>query len=287
LVRKGKHVSVPTYATSTGAALTGAQDAGAGLRPPPEYADTPALLLRVHHLQAELAGEIRRRLELERSVAHARAELEATRAELAGTRAGTQRALHEALHDALTSLPNRRCFRERLDEQLRRNRSTSDAPLAVMYIDLDAFKPINDGHGHDVGDEVLKIIAARLAHAVRAEDLMSRLGGDEFACLLANGAPREQLRELAAKLIEIVASPVTAGGHCFRVRPSVGVAMAPGDGQSADALIRSADTAMFHAKRQRTGVTFFDELGPASHPAGAQARRSRGTASRGGIVSAG
>lgn len=226
-------------------------------------ADPPELLLRVEHLQAALAGELAQRRQLERAIAHAQAALVEARLELAGTRAGEQRALHQALHDGLTSLPNRRYFRDRLDQQLGVHVGSGNSVLAVMYLDLDAFKPINDTHGHDAGDEVLKIVGARLAHAVRAEDLMSRLGGDEFACLLANQPQRTQLREFAWKLLEVVTAPMTVAGHCFRIRPSIGIALAPTDGRSADALLRSADTAMYHAKREQTGIAFFDE-GPNS-----------------------
>jgi diguanylate cyclase (GGDEF)-like protein len=248
-------------------------------------ADPPALLLRVEYLQAELTGELAQRRQLERAIAHAEAELLEARLELARTRAGEQRALHQALHDGLTALPNRRYFRDRLDQQIGLHIGRGNNALAVMYLDLDAFKPINDLHGHDAGDEVLKIVAARLAHAVRAEDMMSRLGGDEFACLLANQPQRTQLREFAWKLREVVTSPMNVAGHCFRVRPSIGIALAPTDGRSADALLRSADTAMFHAKRHQTGVVFFDEV-PGSSP-GFAAGASRGTQPQGENLNAG
>ena len=204
-----------------------------------------------------LARERYRRRQLEREVFVARAALVQTRADLVGTQAGEKQARHLALHDGLTSLPNRSFFRERLDQAL----AGVDLPrpaLAVLYLDLDGLKQINDAHGHQAGDKLLGIVAARLAHAVRAEDMMSRLGGDEFACLVVDYLKREQLSQLARKLFNVVSAPLKIGKLELVVRPSIGIAIFPADGVTAEALLRSADAAMYQAKRQQTGHAFFD-----------------------------
>jgi hypothetical protein len=123
----------------------------------------------LEQLQAALQHEDERRQRLEQQLLQTQTALAQTRAQLHGTQAGERLARHLAAHDPLTSLPNRSCFRERLDRALSLERSQRQA-LAVMYIDLDGFKPINDRHGHGIGDEVLRIVALRLTHAVRAKD---------------------------------------------------------------------------------------------------------------------
>ena len=131
--------------------------------------------------------------------------------------------------------------------------------MAVLYLDLDDFKPINDEYGHDTGDELLKIVAARLARAVRAHDLVSRVGGDEFACLLLDVPSREQLSHMACKLLDAVAAPIKLGELELTVRTSIGIATNTDPCASAAVLIRSADAAMYVAKRRKCGYAFFDE----------------------------
>jgi diguanylate cyclase (GGDEF)-like protein len=110
-----------------------------------------------------------------------------------------------------------------------------------------------------VGDQLLKIVAARLGRAVRAEDMMSRLGGDEFACLIADCHDRDDLGHLARKLLNVVSAPMQIGTTQVTVGLSIGIAIGPDDGDTAEALIRSADTAMYRAKRARAGYAFFDQ----------------------------
>jgi diguanylate cyclase (GGDEF)-like protein len=211
----------------------------------------------VEQLQVELTRQRAGRRQLEREVGSLRARLAEARTELVGTQAGEHQARHLALHDSLTSLPNRRYFLQRLDHALahvERRRST----VAILYLDLDAFKPINDTHGHQTGDEVLKIVAARLARAVRENDMMSRLGGDEFACLPAAVLTWEQLGHMAHKLIAVVSAPLTIGTLTFAVHPSIGIATYPTDGTTAEDLIKSADDAMYRSKRDRLGYSFVD-----------------------------
>jgi diguanylate cyclase (GGDEF)-like protein len=226
---------------------------------------TPTRLSAVQQLRRTVAVERRRRRQLEREVLAARSALVRARADLAGSKAGEQQARHLALHDGLTSLPNRRFFVEQLGQALARVSPDSPA-LAVLYLDLNDFKPINDQYGHEAGDELLRIIAARLSRVVRAEDMMSRLGGDEFACLAAESLNRELLGHLAGKLLDAVSAPLKLGTLTLSVRPSIGIATYPADGTTADALLRSADAAMYRAKQQQIGYHFCDRRadGPAT-----------------------
>jgi diguanylate cyclase (GGDEF)-like protein len=209
-------------------------------------------------LHTTLTHELGRRQHLEREVLDAQTALAQARAELVGTQAEETRARHLALHDSLTSLPNRDFFRERLDHALAQAEPERQV-LSLLYFDLDGFKPINDAHGHDAGDELLRIVAARLTGAVRAEDVVGRLGRDEFACLLGGLAGREQLNHLACKLFDVVSAPIQIGKLELSVRPSIGIAMCPAHGVTAEALLKSADSAMYHAKRHQTGYAFFDQ----------------------------
>ena len=216
----------------------------------------------MNRLHVSLGHERHRNNQLELELFDARTALAQARVELVGSRSDERRSRRLSLHDDLTLLPNRSFFGEWLEQTL-----VKAVPLqqcfAVLYLDLDGFKPINDTHGHAVGDELLRIVASRLARAVRAEDVVSRLGGDEFACLLTNLPGREQLGHLAAKLFDAVAAPVKIGVHEVTVRPSIGIAMCPADGNTAESLLRNADAAMYHAKRERSGYAFFDQRGGA------------------------
>ena len=223
----------------------------------------------VDELHTTLAHEFGRRRELEREVGRIRAELAKARAELAGTQAGEQRARHLALHDSLTALPNRSYFMQKL-AFAQANAEPLQPAVAILYLDLDGFKPINDTHGHDTGDEVLKIVAARLARAVRADDMMSRIGGDEFACLPAAFLDQEQLSHLARKLLDVVSAPLTIRTQRLVVHASIGIATYPADGTTAAALLKSADAAMYRAKRDGTGYAFVNrrvnpQVAPSAH----------------------
>jgi diguanylate cyclase (GGDEF)-like protein len=230
-----------------------ANDPGAQVR-----AKVLECVMELDHLRATLTHEFNRTQQLELEVFDAKTALAQLRAELVGTQAGERRAHHLALHDSLTALPNSGHFRERLDRALTRAEATHPT-LAVLYLDLDGFKAVNDAHGHAAGDELLRIVAIRLARAVRAEDMVSRLGGDEFACLLGALPSREQLSHLACKLFDAVSAPFQIGELKLSVRPSIGIAMCPADGVTCDALLKNADTAMYRAKRQQMGYAFFDQ----------------------------
>ncbi len=216
----------------------------------------------MEQLHTALGHERGRRQQLELEVVDARTQLVQLHAELMHSRSDERRSRSRALHDSLTALPNRSFFGEFLDHALVQAEPQRQE-LAVLYLDLDGFKAINDTHGHDIGDQLLRIIAARLTRAVRAEDMVSRLGGDEFACLLTHLPGRERLSELAAALLDAVAAPVRIGTVEVTVRASIGIAICPEDGTSAEALLKSADAAMYHAKRQQSGHAFFDQCADA------------------------
>lgn len=209
-------------------------------------------------LRATLARERTRGRGVELALLEAQNALATIRAELAGARAGERQAWHRALHDSLTSLPNRACFQERLEQSISRADRGRES-LAVMYVDLDGFKAINDTHGHAIGDELLCIVGRRLTRAMRADDVVGRQGGDEFACLLSVVPPCvERLERLARELFDTVAEPFQVGDLPLTVRPSIGIAVWPSDGLTAEALLRHADMAMYRAKRERCGHAFYD-----------------------------
>lgn len=202
-----------------------------------------------------LCAERRKIIGVECQLAETRALLAATRSALSDSRRQEHQARHSALHDSLTALPNRAFFRSRLDEALRA--SGNEGVLAVLVLDLDGFKPVNDTHGHAAGDELLKVVAARLSRSVRSSDWVARLGGDEFACVMTGVPGRERLQGLAAGLYDAISAPIALGTLRLRVRPSIGIAVHDGAADT-DTLIRRADAAMFAAKRARSGPTFCD-----------------------------
>lgn len=208
----------------------------------------------LEQLHALFTEEVSRHDALKMEVFDAHTALAQTQAELRGTQAGERQARHRALHDGLTALPNRSFFMEELALALR---STRTHGLAVMYLDLDEFKQINDLHGHAVGDEMLRIVAARLARVMRSQDVVSRLGGDEFACLLKGLIDHERLEQLAREMHSAVRAPCKIGPLTLSVRPSIGIASCPGDGNGVDELLNNADAAMYRAKREGSGHAFF------------------------------
>ena len=194
--------------------------------------------------------------QLETELIAVRRALALAKSEIVAMQSAEKSARYLAMHDALTALPNQRYFRLRL-EQAMTGALYPRPSFAMLYFDLDGFKQLNDAHGHHFGDGLLRIVAARLARAVRAEDFVSRLGGDEFACLMAGEQQRDQLTMRANKLYDAVRAPLRVDGHDLEVRASIGIAIAPDDGQNADELMRHADLAMCRAKRQGTGHEFY------------------------------
>jgi diguanylate cyclase (GGDEF)-like protein/PAS domain S-box-containing protein len=164
-----------------------------------------------------------------------------------------------ARFDTLTSLFNRSTFFDCFDHALARAGRDSHQ-FAVMFIDLDRFKDLNDTLGHLVGDEVLKVMAQRLQKAVRGADTLARLGGDEFVLLAESAVSTKSVADLARRVVETLAEPLLVRGEECRLGASVGIAMYPADGEDAPTLLRNADIAMYHAKGSgRNGFAFFSE----------------------------
>lgn len=154
-----------------------------------------------------------------------------------------------ANHDALTGLPSLRLCKDRLDQSLaeaRRNRQTS----AVMFLDLDGFKTINDQHGHEFGDLVLKATADRIKTEIRETDTVARIGGDEFVIILSSLPEIEIANRIAANVIEQIARPFEVKNTEVLISASIGISLYPQNGTTAEALIRSADKAMYQIKHQ-------------------------------------
>ena len=166
---------------------------------------------------------------------------------------------HMATHDFLTGLPNRSLLTDRLAQAVALTHRHGKR-VALMYLDLDHFKQINDSLGHTVGDELLKITARRLQACVRQSDTVCRQGGDEFVVLLAEVEVIGDAALTATKLIEAMAEPYLIDGHRLYVTVSIGVSIFPDDGRDIEALVRNADTAMYHAKKRgRNNYLMFNQ----------------------------
>ncbi len=165
---------------------------------------------------------------------------------------------YHAMHDHLTGLPNRLLLRHRIDQALSEN-SQNQKTMAILLIDLDHFKEINDTLGHKVGDEVLKISAERLQAGVRQSDTVARLGGDEFAIILPN-IDRENAIKVSQKLAKVLKENFTIDSNEFQVGASIGVALHPEHGKSFEEVLHCADSAMYASKRKRqSGATLYDK----------------------------
>jgi diguanylate cyclase (GGDEF)-like protein/PAS domain S-box-containing protein len=198
---------------------------------------------------------------LERAVTERTAELQAANQrleiEVGERKMAEQRAKHLADHDALTGLPNRRLLEDRLTQALAlsyRNRKQT----AVMFVDLDRFKTINDSLGHAVGDLLLREVALRLVNQLRIGDTICRIGGDEFVVVLPEIKRASDAAQVAQKVIEELSRPIPADERELSVTPSIGIAVFPDDGRDAETLIRNSDAAMYHAKQMgRANYQFF------------------------------
>jgi diguanylate cyclase (GGDEF)-like protein len=165
---------------------------------------------------------------------------------------------YQAYHDLLTGLPNRALFRDHLGLMLAQAKRTQK-PLAVLSLDLDHFKVINDSLGHTIGDELLLAVGARLRQCLREGDTLARLGGDEFAVLLPTLVSRSDVEHICRKIIQVLSKPVYVKGHEIYISVSIGACVAPEDGDMIDSLIRQAEIAMYQAKSQgRSRLQFWE-----------------------------
>jgi len=168
-----------------------------------------------------------------------------------------ERIRHQAYHDALTGLPNRASFTEHLEEGMRRAKRAG-WPLAILFLDLDLFKRVNDSMGHDAGDRLLRVAAERIRRAVREADMLFRMGGDEFTVLLEDVRGPEEAAMVASRVLEAIAEPLQLQHHEISVTSSVGIALYPRDDVVGERLVKAADTAMYRAKELgRNRYAFF------------------------------
>jgi diguanylate cyclase (GGDEF)-like protein len=165
---------------------------------------------------------------------------------------------HQAMHDSLTGLPNRTLFLDRLKHAVMRAKRHHTL-MGVMFLDLDDFKPVNDTHGHEVGDRLLVALAGRLQDGLRASDTAARFGGDEFMILCEDVADEQDIVNIAQRILDAIDKPFVIGQERLQVRASMGIAITDGKEDSAESLIRNADSAMYGAKKQRTSYEVFDD----------------------------
>jgi diguanylate cyclase (GGDEF)-like protein/PAS domain S-box-containing protein len=177
--------------------------------------------------------------------------------DVSAARAMSDQMTHSAQHDVVTNLPNRLLLNDRITQSIALARR-KDRPIAVIFLDLDHFKYINDSLGHAIGDALLQSISRRLLTSVRASDTVSRQGGDEFVILLSEIAYPEDAARSAKKLLLSLTAPHSIGGQDLRIDGSIGISVYPEDGEDAETLIKNADMAMYHAKESgRNNFQFF------------------------------
>ncbi len=212
---------------------------------------------RTQHLEAEIAERKR----TEAALLSAQSDLEVL----------NEKLQELALTDALTGLPNRRAFEQALADSMQQSEGVSET--AVLFLDLNGFKSVNDTYGHDAGDELIRVIGKRLHTLARTSDFVARLGGDEFV-IVANQCDRNGARDVAQRVNQSIANTVSLScvDVSVQVTASVGIACCPEHANTAGELMRKADVAMYHAKRvARVPMAFIDEVS-----ADAVARQAQG-----------
>ena len=209
-------------------------------------------------INAELTKEVAKRVSFESELADTKVDLAEARDDLLKSQVKEEETRQITLHDTLTGLPNRVLFEQRLEHGLIQAKRHS-WKLAVLFIDIDKFKSINDTYGNDMGDKVLLMVANRLQSSVREEDMVCRWGGDEFVCLLLDVKQEANVTLLAEKMVNRIAEACEFNGTVLSIRPSMGIAIYPADGETADILFKSADTAMYKAKGTESRVVLFRE----------------------------
>jgi len=159
---------------------------------------------------------------------------------------------HQALHDPVTELANSRLFEDRVNQSLSITRRSGKS-LAMLFVDLDRFKVVNDVHGHKVGDELLRAVAQRLLLAVRDEDTVARIGGDEFGLIVQRAASREAAEVVAQRIISVMDEPFDVHGLTLSIGVSIGVTMYPDEFDTYESVVSRADSAMYEAKVEGRG----------------------------------
>jgi diguanylate cyclase (GGDEF)-like protein len=210
----------------------------------------------LHQVNAELAHELVKRVDLESELAIMKTDLADVRDDLSKSQTKEDETRRFALQDTLTGLPNRVLFEQSLDNGLIQAKRHGWG-LAVLFIDIDKFKDINDTYGHGMGDKVLIMVADRLQSAMREEDTASRWAGDEFVCLLLEVKQEADVTRLAENMVNRISEPCEFNGTVLSIRVSIGIAIYPADGETADLLFQNADTAMYKAKGTEKRVVLF------------------------------
>jgi diguanylate cyclase len=210
----------------------------------------------LHQVNAELAKELAQRVDLESELTAMKTDLAEVRDDLSKSQAKEEETRQFSLQDALTGLPNRVLFEQSLDSGLMQAKRHGWG-LAVLFIDIDKFKEVNDTYGHSMGDKVLSMVADRLQSAVREEDTVSRWAGDEFVCLLLEVKKEADVTRLAANMVDRISEPFEFDGTVLSIGVSIGIAIYPADGETADILFKNADTAMYKAKGTEKRVVLF------------------------------
>jgi len=179
-------------------------------------------------------------------------------ADITDSRNAEDRIEFLAHYDELTQLPNRNLLRQRVEDLIEMTRRRNRYEIALLFIDLDRFKNINDSLGHPVGDRLLQLVSKRLEDCLRADDIVARLGGDEFVIVLPVVRGREAVATVANKIQTVLNEPFAIDGYNLVVTPSIGISIYPEHGRDFDALIKNADTAMYRAKQEgRNGFRFY------------------------------
>ena len=212
----------------------------------------------MHQVNLDLAKEVDERVVIESELADTKADLVKVRDDLTKSQTKEEEIREIMFHDALTGLPNRVLFEQHLEQGLLLAKRHGWG-LAVLFIDLDEFKSINDSYGHDLGDKVLLMVANRLQSLIRDEDTVSRWGGDEFMCLLLEVNQAADVIRLAEKMVNGIAAACEINGIVLSIRASIGIALYPTNGETADILFKNADSAMFKAKKTEKRVVLFRE----------------------------
>lgn len=212
----------------------------------------------LNQVNIKLAEEVAERIVIESELANTKTDLAEVRDDLSKAQVKAEEAQQIALQDALTGLPNRISFEQGLIQGLSQAKRHGWG-LAVLFIDVDKFKSINDSYGHDTGDQVLLMLANRLKSSVRDEDMVSRWGGDEFVCLLLEIKQEADVTHLAEKMINRIAEAYEANGIVFSIVASIGIAIYPADGDTPEILFKNADTAMYKSKGTEKRVVLFRE----------------------------
>ena len=218
--------------------------------------DTQAIVTDTATINAEYGNAELKQLETE--LTESRIALADAAAALSTAQQHAREAHARALHDSLTGLPNRELFNDRLTHAIALA-DRHDWTLAVMFLDLDQFKSLNDAHGHTAGDAALKTIAQRLIQYVRDEDTVCRNGGDEFLYLLMNPRGKKNIEQIAHSVLRTIAQPVPIADLQLTIKASIGIAIYPEHGASGGQLIAKADAAMYSGKQRSRGVAFFDD----------------------------